>query len=481
MLGYIARNAALATTTIPGQFPCPEDASKIALSTEGQVQTSCTSSSPVIGRLPWATIGTGDLRDGWGEKLWYVLSPGFRTSPINSTTAGQLQLDGKAVVALIISPGPSISAQARPSVTTAQVSGYFGTAAVYQQYLEGENATSPVDVNFTSTGSTDTFNDRVIAITANELFDIVEPIVASRISNTASADSLYYELGLYATAWGSSSNAFPFAATFANPATAGYTQFRGVTGTYQGLVPASSTSNDSTFVTWSTTITVNTLTGSVGTIRSSSCTTSGTPAATLTCTITYRRSGTGTPNTPLVSISLTANNVGKAFRSPIDSSQISYAYSGGSFNPTSYSLPGSPSQSLDSSGNLVVTWSSERLARYTGGGATSNRVLTITIGPPAGVSGILSDHSILSNWFFTNEWYRSTYYAVATQYAPPMPHTACGTCITVNSVTRLLLPSPSAAQREADIAQLVIAEFEGKPGHLGKTRSLIKPDSESRL
>ena len=331
LLGYIARNAALTTTTIPGQFPCPENASYIGLATEGQVQTSCTSAIPKIGRLPWATIGTGDLRDGWGEKLWYVLSPGFRTSPINSTVAGQLLLDGKAVVALIISPGPAINAQTRTVVTTAQTyQDHFDRAPayVYQQYLDGENATAPADFNFTSTGSTDSFNDWVIAITANEVFDIVEPIVAQRIGNSASADSLYYELNNYATAWGGSTNVYPFAATFANPSTAGYTQFRGVTNTYQGLIPASSTSNDPTFVTWSTAITVTTLATTVGSILGTpSCATSGlSPKLTLTCTINYRRSGSGTPNTPLVNITVTANNVGKAFRSPIASSEISCTY-----------------------------------------------------------------------------------------------------------------------------------------------------------
>ena len=440
LLGYIAREAAdTSISNPPGQFPCPEDASKIATSLEGTAQTSCTSSSPTIGRLPWYSIKAGDLRDGWGEKLWYVLSPGFRVSPINSTIAGQLSLDGKAVVALIISPGTAINAQSRPVVTTAQTSTYFGTAAVYQQFLDGENATSPADFNFTSTGTSASFNDRVIAITAQEVFDIIEPIVASRISNSASADSLYTELGSYATAWGSSTYTYPFAATFANPSTAGYTQFRGVMNTYQGLIPASSSTNDPTFITWSTAITV-TKTGGNGSVSSSNCTTSGTsPVLTLTCTITYRRTGSTTnpANTPVVSISLTMNNVGKAFKSPIDTSSITYTWgpATGPFSPASQSAPGNPTQTLNASGNLIVSWTGLQLHTYTGSSPSNARTLTIKIIPPAAVNGILSDHSILLHWFFKNEWYRATYYAVASQYAPPMPHTTCGACVTVNSVT----------------------------------------------
>ena len=434
LLGYIASEASKTSTTIPGQFPCPEDASKIALPTEGTAQTSCTSASPTIGRLPWYTIRSGDIRDGWGEKLWYVLSPGFRTSPINSTIAGQLSLDGKAVVALIIAPGPSINSQARTIVSTAQTAAYFGTPSVYATYLDGENA-SPVDSNFTATGSSSTFNDRVITITAQEVFDIVETIVAQRIAST-STDGLAWELSSYASAWGGG-YAYPFAATFAQPTTPGYTSFRGTTGVYQGLIPASSTSNDSNFVTWSTAITT-TKTGGNGSVTSSSCATSGTsPTLTLTCTITYRRTGSTTSpaNTPVVSISLTMNNVGKTFRSPIDTSNITYTWgpASGPFSPASQSAPGNPSQSLNSSGNLVVSWASLQLHTYTGSTPSNARTLTIKIIPPAGITGILSDHSILSHWFFTNEWYRAAYYAVASEYSPAhTPASTCGTCIAVS-------------------------------------------------
>jgi type II secretory pathway pseudopilin PulG len=449
LLGYIASTAANTGNTTPGQFPCPEDTTKIGLTTEGEALTACTSATlPQIGRLPWKTLNLGDIRDGWGEKLWYVLSPGFRVAPINSTTPYQLTasntittLDGSPVIALIISPGPAINGQSRPAPTSS-------SAPSHPNYLEGENATSPADRTFTSTGSINQFNDRVIAITANEAFDIIEPIVAQRIGNSVDANSLAYSLTSGANSYFAEWGTYPFAATFANPATAASTAFRGATGTYQGLVPASSPGNDPGYITWPSTLSlgssfaVATQPGSVGSIRtgSTSCTRSGTsPRYTMTCIITFRwNNTTNTPNTPLVNISLTLNNVGKTFISRFDTTtQFGYAYNS-TYSPSSPATPSAPAQSLDASGNLILTWTNLQFPRYIGASSTSNRRLTITISPPvdSAVQGILAGHSILNNWFFTNEWYRAAYYAVAPEFSPAhTPSSSCGTCITVSSVT----------------------------------------------
>jgi hypothetical protein len=426
VLGWAVEDAQ--TSSMPGRMPCPEDTLKIGLTTEGDMQSSCTSATDArIGRLAWRTLRLGDLRDGWGERLWYVLSPGFRASPINGTTPGQLLLDGQAVVALIIAPGPAIGGQARGVPTS-------GSPPAYASYFESTNASSPVDLSFTSTGSSDSFNDRVIAITARELFDLVEPIAAKRISTDG-------DFSAYASQWGS----YPFAAAFANPST-GYTQFRGTNAATQGLVPSTSESNDPSFVTWSTAITVTELTGSLGSlVGSPSCTTSGSPTS-LTCTIGYRcTGGIGTPNTPLVSIALTANNAGMAFKSKIDTTdEIDYAWqssSGGSatFSPASPADPSAPTQTMNTDGSVTVTWASVRMASYSTGVFTcsiSSRRLRIVMSP-------LSDHSVLSSWFFTNEWYRRAYYAVAPRYTPG---SSAGNCVSANSQnarTAIILSGPA--------------------------------------
>jgi hypothetical protein len=150
----------------PGQLPCPEDISLIDSPTEGQAQNACTSLQPVIGRLPWRTLGVGDLRDGYGERLWYVISPGFRTSPINSTTPAQLSVDGVAgsAVAVVFSAGSVLAGQSRPTPTVA-------TPPDVTQYLDLSNNDN--NFSFITRGVASTFNDKLLAITGTELFSTI--------------------------------------------------------------------------------------------------------------------------------------------------------------------------------------------------------------------------------------------------------------------------------------------------------------------
>jgi type II secretory pathway pseudopilin PulG len=116
----------------PGDFPCPDRLNN------GSAGNSCsTSTSQRIGRLPWRALELDDLRDGSGERLWYVLSGNFdRTtgSPpcaaagdsdcLNSETVGTITVrdaagnivnDGTSlatgVVAVLIAPGAPITRQ----------------------------------------------------------------------------------------------------------------------------------------------------------------------------------------------------------------------------------------------------------------------------------------------------------------------------------------------------------------------------------
>src|SRR5262249_54990152 len=92
------------------------------------VDLSCAAGT--IGRLPWKKLGLPDLRDGYGERLWYAVSSNYKNSPrtacanagaagcLNSDTTGTLTVrnpDGAAVndatastgaIAVIIAPGP---------------------------------------------------------------------------------------------------------------------------------------------------------------------------------------------------------------------------------------------------------------------------------------------------------------------------------------------------------------------------------------
>lgn len=150
--------------TTPGYLPCPEDTNLIGSANEGNAQISCTNSGLHKGRLPWRTLGLDNPKDAFGEPLWYVLSPGFRQTPVIGSVGvatGQLQLDGTIsdTAALIIAPGPALTGQARSLISSA-------SPPLPGNYLDLGNAGGA----FVNNGPANTFNDRVIAISSPELY-----------------------------------------------------------------------------------------------------------------------------------------------------------------------------------------------------------------------------------------------------------------------------------------------------------------------
>jgi hypothetical protein len=111
----------------PGFLPCPDT------DDDGNANPPCNLSGVgVVGRLPWAQIDSGDLRDGANERLWYAVTKKFANFPalkLNGESIGQITLrnsDGKviidgskpvynpvgdpleSVVAVIIAPGSAL-------------------------------------------------------------------------------------------------------------------------------------------------------------------------------------------------------------------------------------------------------------------------------------------------------------------------------------------------------------------------------------
>lgn len=177
---------------MPGQLPCPEDTSLIGFPAEGQALTACNTPSLRVGRLPWRSLGLGDIRDGNGDKLWYVLSAGFRIPPLNSDTQAQLTVDGVAnkAVAIIFSPGAPINGQIRAVPTD------------ITQFLEFPNNTG--SNTFVSTGPTGTLNDKLLIVTHDDLFRVVERRVAREVINALNG---YYSVNHF----------FPRPADFTSP------------------------------------------------------------------------------------------------------------------------------------------------------------------------------------------------------------------------------------------------------------------------
>ena len=169
----IARAANDATS--PGSLPCPDT------NNDGIADLFMGPNCPsYIGRLPWKTLGLPDLRDGYGERLWYALSPSFRDNfpivAVNSETLGQFTVTGLTpttnAIAIIFSPGPAIGNEQRDTANE----------NIATNYLEGSNGTasppaSP-NLNYVMLQPSGTFNDRLLVITSDMLFPDVERRVA---------------------------------------------------------------------------------------------------------------------------------------------------------------------------------------------------------------------------------------------------------------------------------------------------------------
>ena len=157
------------TNQNPGALPCPDR------DNDGQTDNipppQCNGKTPTsmlpanTGRIPWVTLTIDDLRDGTGATLWYIIAPEFvdTGNPINSAiTIPTLQLvqNGTAtpVAGVVIAPGRPLPGQDRTAPNT------------LSNYVEGYDATTNT---LTVSPTSATYNDRVLPITAREVFTIV--------------------------------------------------------------------------------------------------------------------------------------------------------------------------------------------------------------------------------------------------------------------------------------------------------------------
>lgn len=143
-----------------GYFPCP-DTDNDGSTNSNQSGTQCASKNiPVIGRLPWKSLGLPPLRDGHGECLWYAVSGtfkavagGYMNEPMNWDTLGQFTIQNTngvtlagstpytQPVAVIISGSSPLGTQSHPAGSGQECSG--GTSNSVSEYIEGGNAFTP--------------------------------------------------------------------------------------------------------------------------------------------------------------------------------------------------------------------------------------------------------------------------------------------------------------------------------------------------
>lgn len=168
LIGYAAAAAGR-----PGGLPCP-DADNDGAEDWNVPGNTCVN---YIGRLPWMTLGVADLRDSSGERLWYALSPNFRDNaavqPLNSDSVGQLTINGTSpannVLAIVFAPGPVLAGQNRDAANQ----------NIVTNYLEGENNNG--DLIYVTAFAGNTFNDRLFAITSDQVFAAVTARVAGEV------------------------------------------------------------------------------------------------------------------------------------------------------------------------------------------------------------------------------------------------------------------------------------------------------------
>ncbi|OGA66848.1 MAG: hypothetical protein A3G83_12460 [Betaproteobacteria bacterium RIFCSPLOWO2_12_FULL_68_20] len=474
LIGYVAQQAATAGENNPGRLPCPEAPGDYGTVNEGRAAGNCT--LPAVGRLPWRTLGIDKQVDAASEPLWYVVSGGWAlsngtvpplTTFINSNSQGQLTVDlaPNDSVALIIAPGPPISVQAATGCTAWSQARSAVGPPVLRNYLECENATSPADAVFVTTGPSGSFNDQAVRVTTRDLMPAIEGAIAHRIER----EVVPLLKSIYATStWGANVSAanpvYPFPAPFANPANTASFLGSAVScagGACQGLLPltfsftAGTTTRctpgagslcDPAFVVWQT-VTVTRISGATLTPDPTTCALAA-DGATCTLNITTPLLGGETID---VRIDATERNVAMAMRQFNSAVAIS-----------GWTLLSGPTVTMNADGSATVT-ATGRVTTGAGGPGPPGG------GPPPIVGDLLCglpppifncreytvtvpdtffpDHAFLNNtadptygWFWRNEWYRLLYYATAQgNTASALPGTpACttgGTCLTVTNFT----------------------------------------------
>ncbi len=467
LIGYVAQHALLASEDNPGRLPCPEAAGFYGdPAQEGKAAPNCA--PPVVGRLPWRTLGLDKLVDAASEPLWYVVSPGWAlpsstaTLTINSNTTGLLTVDGVVnnAVALIIAPGAAFTVQAAAGCAArSQTRPTAAGTLDLLNYLECENET-PADAKFVTTGPSGSFNDQVLRVTAADLLPGIEAAIAKRIEReivpvlkTVYADPVPPTNPSWGSGISATNPLFPYPAPFANPSTSNY-QGAAVTvaGAPQGLLPFNQTQGcdpatdprcTTTLTAWASpspapppdVIKI----GGFGYFQTKACSWqfSGNDAF---CQGEYHEDDTN-PAGPgmIIWMSATINNVAMGLRS-LDTTKatIEAENNDASGDPLTI-VPPNVTATMNSNGSVTIIVSGT-LPNIDAKGWNTWAYYRIRL-----KRSVIGDHALLNpvdpltGWFVRNEWYRLLYYAPApghTAAALPTPScTSGGTCLSVANVT----------------------------------------------
>lgn len=184
LIGFAAANP------VRGFFPCPADPALAGTPTEGTAMDTCNSDALRVGRLPWRTLGLGDLRDGYGEPLWYAVSGNFTNDAIvinRAASAPTLAVNGAVnATAIIFSTGGAAGVQQRGATvaTCATTASDIRQDYCAANYLDTDAVTGISNADGDTTfvqARGETFNDALLAITADQFFESVEKRVLQQV------------------------------------------------------------------------------------------------------------------------------------------------------------------------------------------------------------------------------------------------------------------------------------------------------------
>jgi hypothetical protein len=455
LIAWVAANALEPGEANPGRLPCPQAWGDVGSPNEGRAAPSCANPT---GWLPWRTLGLPEMLDASGRPLWYVVSPGWHLPKsgaalkINSNTPGNLTLDGRPVIALLIAPGsplnsvPTASQLAAGCLARSQ-STSRAVPPNPRDYLEChgapafrsgvvDNAINPV------------FNDQIVAISAADLMPALEAAIAKRIER----DVVPQLRQVYATpAWGLSAEhaVYPFAAPFADP---GMSSFRGAADALQGLLPFNETQGCSgarclpELVGYAATPENAVEALGYGYIHSQSCVWES--ADVHRCEGEYRESEPEPWRPVRIEMTVTFTNVAMGLRAldPVKlevAARSNVVFGPWQPQPVTYSATMNNGAAAGKpAGSVTVTFGAT-LPNIDAMGWGSGAQFRIRVD-----RGVIADHPLLdpaapvSGWFVRNEWYRLLYYALAPGHAASAaPPRACGSCLQVANL------APAGKQR----------------------------------
>ena len=168
-----------------GYLPCP-DAGNDGSTTLGACGARDLSA---IGRLPWRTLSLPELRDGWGECLWYAVAGSVKHNPkpltLNWDSPGQFALKGDdghdlpvaspngLAIAVIFAPGPPTESQERGGSAHGTCAGGTTALAELGAFVDAIGHTSPAGISHFQQGhiGSQTRNDLIAWLGVDDVFD----------------------------------------------------------------------------------------------------------------------------------------------------------------------------------------------------------------------------------------------------------------------------------------------------------------------